>query len=132
MSKKVIDQYQGISPHGLPDLKVNGSLTVGENIGDISGLKIAYKAYEISLKGEEPDIIGGLTGPQRFFIGWAKAWKNKQRPETLSLQIQTDPHSPTEVRVNQVVRNLTSFYEAFNVCKEDKLYLPIEERIDIW
>ncbi len=109
-----------------------GALTIGENIGDLGGLTIAYKAYMISLKGKEAPVIDGFTGPQRLFIGWAQVWRGKYRDAAMSRMLATNPHSPPEFRCNGVVRNLTEFYEAFGVKKGDKLWLPAENRVRIW
>ena len=121
-----------ISPLDTPDVHVNGALTIGENIGDLGGLTIAYKAYELSLAGKKSPVIDGLTGEQRFFLGWAQCWRQKMRPEEIRRRVATDPHSPDEFRCNQVVRNLDEFYRAFDVNVEDALYLPPEERVRIW
>jgi putative endopeptidase len=131
-TKKLISQYDAFEPAMLPGQHVNGALTIGENIGDLGGLTIAYKAYEIALDGQEPPKIDGLTGPQRFFLGWAQVWRIKHREAELMRRLATDPHSPGEFRCNGVVRNLDEFYEAFDVKPGDKLYLPPEERVRIW
>jgi putative endopeptidase len=131
-TKKLIDQYSGFEPAQLPGQKVNGALTVGENIGDLGGLSIAYKAYKRSLKGSEAPLIDGLTGEQRFFIGWAQAWRSKFRDAELARRLATDPHSPAEFRCNGVLRNLPEFYEAFGVKEGDKLWLPPDDRVRIW
>ena len=111
---------------------VNGQLTLGENIGDLGGLSMAYRAYKMSLKGKEAPVIGGLTGDQRFFLAWAQVWRNKSRDEYVRQQLTTDPHSPADFRVNGVVRNFDEWYKAFDVKPGDDLYLPPEERIRIW
>ena len=131
-ANKLIAQYEALSPHETPDVHVNGALTIGENIGDLGGLTIAYKAYELSLAGKKSSVIDGLTGEQRFFLGWAQCWRQKMRPEEIRRRVATDPHSPDEFRCNQVVRNLDEFYRAFDVNVEDALYLPPEERVRIW
>ncbi len=131
-TKKLISQYNAFQPSMLPDQHVNGALTIGENIGDLGGLTIAYKAYEISLDGKEAPEIDGLTGPQRLFLGWAQVWRIKHREAELMRRLATDPHSPGEFRCNGVVRNLEEFYQAFGVKPGDKLYLPPEERVRIW
>jgi putative endopeptidase len=105
---------------------------VGENIGDLSGLEIAYKAYKLALKGAEAPVIDGLTGDQRFFLSWAQAWRGKNRPEEIRRRIATDPHSPDEFRCNQIVRNLAPFYSAFEVTPEDQMWLAPSERVRIW
>jgi putative endopeptidase len=113
-------------------VKVNGALTIGENIGDLGGLTIAYKAYEISLASKEAPVIDGFSGPQRFFMGWAQSWRGKYRPEEVRRRIATDPHSPDEFRCNQVIANLTEFYEAFDVKESDKHFMPADKRVRIW
>ena len=131
-TKKLIEQYDQLSPATAPDVKVNGALTIGENIGDLGGLTIAYKAYEISLAGKQPPIIDGYTGAQRFFMGWAQSWRGKYRPEEVRRRIATDPHSPDEFRCNQIVANLSEFYDAFSVGDKDKHFMPAESRVRIW
>jgi predicted metalloendopeptidase len=116
----------------LPGQHVNGPYTLGENIGDLGGLTIAHKAYVLSLKGSQPPVLDGLTGPQRLFIGWAQVWRSKYRDAELSRRLATDPHSPAEFRCNGVIRNLTEFYDAFDVKEGDKLWLPKEKRVRIW
>ena len=129
-TEALIAQYDAFEV--LPELNVNGTFTLGENIGDLGGLSIALKAYKMSLKGEEPPVLDGFTGEQRVFLGWAQAWLGKSRDEALRVQINTDPHSPRDFRVNGVVRNIPEFYTAFNVKEGDALYLPPEERVKIW
>lgn len=131
-AKALIEQYNGFSPAQMPGQHVNGALTIGENIGDLGGLTIAYKAYKMSLKGKEAPVVDGFTGDQRFFIGWAKIWRSKYRDAELSRRLATDPHSPAEFRCNGVVRNLEEFYKAFDVKEGDPLYLPPEKRVRIW
>ena len=126
-------QYSSYEP--LPDTFVNGELTMGENIGDLGGLQMAYAAYHRYLdetsNGVAPEI-DGLTGDQRFFLGWAQVWQAKYREDALRQRILTDPHSPAQYRINGIVRNLDAWYEAFGVTEEDALYLPPEERVRIW
>ncbi|AMV39773.1 M13 family metallopeptidase [Planctomyces sp. SH-PL62] len=131
-AKKLIEQYDGFEPRQLPGQKVNGALTIGENIGDLGGLTIAYKAYKRSLGGQDAPVIDGLTGDQRFFLGWAQAWRGKIRDAELSRRLAVDPHSPSEFRCNGVLRNLPEFYEAFGVKEGDGLWLPPEKRVRIW
>ena len=131
-AKMLIDQYSEFAPAQLPGQKVNGALTIGENIGDLGGLTIAHKAYRRSLQGHEAAVIDGLTGDQRFFIGWAQAWRSKARDAEVARRLATDPHSPAEFRCNGVLRNLPEFYEAFGVKDGDKLWLPAERRVRIW
>lgn len=116
----------------LQDLKVNGTFTLGENIGDLGGLSIAMKAYKQSLNGKPAPVLDGFTGEQRVLIGWAQVWMNKSREQYLRNQVGTDPHSPAKFRVNGVVRNVPEFYTAFNVEPGDSLYLAPEKRVKIW
>ena len=132
-TKNLIEQYNALSPAQLDDShKVNGELTIGENIGDLGGLSIAYKAYMNSLGGKEPEVIDGYTGAQRLFLSWGQAWRGKGRDELVIQRLATDPHSPQEFRCNQIVRNLDAFYEAFDVKPGDKLWLEESQRVTIW
>ncbi len=132
-TKSLIDQYSALSPAQLDESnKVNGELTIGENIGDLGGLGIAYKAYKLSQQGKEPAVIDGFTGEQRFFLSWAQAWRTKGRDEIVIQRLATDPHSPPEFRCNQIVRNLDPFYEAFGVTDSDALWLDPADRVRIW
>ncbi|MFE9788363.1 M13 family metallopeptidase [Nocardia salmonicida] len=132
-TKALIDQYNVLSPADLDDEHtVNGEFTIGENIGDLGGLSIALAAYKISLDGKEPPVIDGLTGLQRVFYGWAQVWRTKARTEEAIRRLAVDPHSPPEFRCNAVIRNIDSFYEAFDVTPDDKLFLKPEERVTIW
>lgn len=131
-AKKLIDQYSRFEPAQLPGQKVNGALTIGENIGDLGGLTIAYKAYHRSLKGHDAPAMDGLTGDQRFFIGWAQVWRSKARDAFMARMLATNPHSPPEFRCNGVVRNLPEFYAAFGLKAGDRLWLAPEERVRIW
>ncbi|MBF5042160.1 peptidase M13 [Aggregicoccus sp. 17bor-14] len=124
------DQYGAFSP--LDGMKVNGKLTLGENIGDLSGLTVAYKAYKLSLGGKPAPVIDGFTGDQRFFLGWAQVWRGLYRDDALRQLLLTDSHSPGEFRVNGVVRNMPEFYEAFGVKQGDKVFLPADQRVKIW
>jgi putative endopeptidase len=124
------DQYSAFSP--LQGLNVNGKLTLGENIGDLSGLTVALKAYKMSLGGKESPVIEGFTADQRFFLGWAQVWRTLNRDDALRQQLLTDPHSPGEYRVNGVVRNMPEFYSAFGVKEGDGAYLPPDKRVKIW
>jgi putative endopeptidase len=132
----LISQFNELSPEQLPDEnKVNGELTIGENIGDLGGLGIAYRAYLLSLKdngGQEPAPIDGLTAKQRLFLSWAQAWRTKGRDEMVLQRLATDPHSPPEFRCNQIVRNIDAFYEAFDLSPEDALWLDQSRRVSIW
>ena len=131
LAKRLIDQYDGLSPEGV-DGTVNGELTVGENIGDLGGLGIAYDAWLLAGGDPNGEEVDGLTPAQRFFMGWAQAWRGKRRPEAAKVLLATDPHSPNEFRCNQIVRNLAPFYEAFGVTEDDGLWLAPEERVTIW
>ncbi|MFZ4894453.1 M13 family metallopeptidase [Plantibacter sp. Mn2098] len=128
----LIEQYNALAPEQTPDHHVNGALTIGENIGDLGGLGIAWKAYLISLNGQEPPVVDGLTGAERFFISWAQAWQQKGRDEEVIRLLSIDPHSPNEFRCNQIVRNIDAFYEAFGVTETDALWLPEADRVTIW
>ncbi len=128
----LIAQYNALVPEGTPDLTVNGALTVGENIGDLGGLSIALKAYEIALAGKQSPVIDGMNGYQRLFLAWAQAWRGKVRPEELRRRIATDPHSPYEFRCNQIVRNIPAFYSTFGITKSDALWLDEDQRVAIW
>ena len=132
LAGQLIEQFDALSPAATPDIHVNGAFTVGENIGDLSGLEIAYKAYKLALKGASAPVIDGLSGDQRFFLSWAQAWRGKNRPEEVRRRIATDPHSPDEFRCNQIVRNLAPFYEAFEVKESDAMWLAPAERGRIW
>ena len=123
-------QYEKFEP--VPGYFIDGNFTLGENIGDVGGLSLAYRAYKMSLNGEEAPVIDGYTGDQRFFLAWAQVWQRKYREDALIQRLTSDPHSPSEFRVNGVVRNFDEWYEAFEVTPEDDLYLPPEERIRIW
>jgi len=123
-------QYDRYEP--LPGIKVNGRLTLGENIGDLGGLSVALDAYRATLAGKAAPTLGGLSGEQRFFLGWAQVYRNLDRDESLRNLVLSDPHSPSKYRVNGVVRNIDAWYAAFGVKPGDLLYLPPEERIRIW
>jgi putative endopeptidase len=127
---KLIEQYSAFKP--FEDLSVNGEFTLGENIGDLGGLSIALLAYKLSLNGQQAPVLDGFTGEQRVFIGYAQAWLGKSRDEALREQINTDPHSPRQYRVNGVVRNIPEFYELFEVAETDAMYLAPEDRVKIW
>ena len=128
----LIAQFDALAPAQVPDQHVNGSLTIGENIGDLGGLAIAWKAYVISLDGAEPPVIDGLTGAERFFLSWAQAWQQKGRDAEVIRLLSIDPHSPNEFRCNQIVRNIDEFYATFGVTEKDALWLPPEQRVSIW
>ncbi len=128
----LVAQYNAHCPLDDGKTCVNGELTLGENIGDLSGLTLAYKAYKMSLNGKEAPVIDGLTGDQRFFLSWAQVWRAKYRDEATRQQLTTDPHSPPYYRVNGIVRNFDEWYDAFDIGPDNALYLPPEERIHIW
>jgi len=128
----LISQFNALAPKQVPGHFVNGELTIGENIGDLGGLAIAWKAYAISLKGAEPPVIDGLTGAQRFFLSWAQSWQQKGRDEEVIRLLAIDPHSPNEFRCNQIVRNIDAFYDAFDVTEKDAAWLEPAQRVTIW
>jgi predicted metalloendopeptidase len=123
-------QYSALSP--VAGLNINADLTMGENIADLSGIAVAYRAYKLSLKGKPAPVIDGFTGDQRFFIGWAQGWARKYREDELRKRMRTDPHSPSEYRTNAVVANLPEFHQAFDVKPGDKMYRAAPERVKIW
>ncbi len=127
---RLVAQFGGFKV--LDARAVNGQLTLGENIGDLSGLAVAYKAYRISLGGGEAPEIDGFTGPQRFFLGWAQMWRRRYRDDELRLRLLTDPHSPSEFRVNGIVANMAEFHEAFGLKATDRLYRAPGDRVKIW
>ncbi|MEL6860925.1 MAG: M13 family metallopeptidase [Pseudomonadota bacterium] len=141
LTDALVGQYNGFCPLDDGETCVNGRLGLGENTGDLGGLSMAYKAYQMSLDtngdgeisaDEEAPVLDGLTGDQRFFMAWAQAWRNKYREEALRQQLIRGPHSPPYYRANGIVRNFDEWYEAFDVGPEHALYLPPEERIRIW
>ncbi len=129
-AKELVAQYASFE--AVPGLYVNGELTLGENIADLAGLTVAYHAYQMSLNGKEAPVIDGKSGDQRFFMGWAQVWQSKYREDALRERTLTDPHSPAMFRVNGVVRNMDAWYQAFDVKKDQALYLPTEKRIRLW
>ncbi|GAA2523567.1 M13 family metallopeptidase [Rarobacter incanus] len=135
-TKALIAQYDAFVPRQLgPDgPHVNGGLTIGENIGDLGGLSIALRAYELALGGslDSAPVIDGLSGAQRVFLSWAQVWRQKIRDEALVQRISVDPHSPNEFRCNGIVSNVDAFYEAFDVSPTDALYLDPAARVTIW
>ncbi|AZI57000.1 peptidase M13 [Nakamurella antarctica] len=132
LTAKLIAQYSELEPADAPGHRVNGGLTIGENIGDLGGLGIAYQAWLISLNGQEAPVVDGVTGAQRFFLSWATVWRAKGREAEVLRRLAVDPHSPPEFRCNQVVRNMDEFYDAFEVAEGDALWLSPEERVRIW
>ena len=140
-TKRLIEQYDALTPRDLegeePPLHVNGALTLGENIGDLAGLSIAWQAYVSRLKekGETPEtapVIDGLTAAQRFFTSWARGWRTAIRREFAKQLLSIDPHSPAEFRCNQVVANMDSFAEAYDLAPDDALWIAPNERVRIW
>ncbi len=132
LGERLAKQYSGYCPLDDGKACVNGQLTLGENMGDLGGLSLAYRAYHMSLGGKEAPLIDGLTGDQRFFLAWAQVWRSSIRPDALRQQMMTDPHSPEHYRVNGIVRNMDAWYKAFDVKPGDKLYLPPDQRVHIW
>ncbi|WMW81503.1 M13 family metallopeptidase [Undibacterium cyanobacteriorum] len=130
LTDAMVEQYNSYSP--IEGYKVNGKLTLGENIGDNSGLAIAYKAYQISLNGKNAPVIDGFTGNQRVFLGWAQVWRGKSRNDEAIRLLATDPHSPAMFRANGPLTNIDAFYEAFGVKPGDKMYVEPAKRITIW
>jgi predicted metalloendopeptidase len=128
--QKLADQYNAVVV--IDGLTINGDFTSGENIGDLGGLSIAHKAYRMSLNGEEAPVIDGLTGDQRFFMGWAQVWRRLYRDEELKRRLTVDPHSPSMARTNVVLSNIPAFYEAFDVQPGDGMYIEPEARVKIW
>ncbi len=129
-SAALVAQYSEYAP--FEDASVNGELTLGENIGDLGGLSVAYKAYQLSLGGNEAPVIAGYTGDQRFFMGWSQIWRRKYRDEALRNRLMTDPHSPSHYRVIGILSNIPEFYEAFDVKEGDKMYIKPKDRVKIW
>ena len=130
LTKKLVDQYAAYQP--LPDNHLNGALTLGENIADLSGLAVAHRAYVVSLNGKKAPVIDGLTGDQRFFMGWAQVWHRKYRDAEMARRLKIDPHSPSQFRANGASINSDAFAEAFTLKPGDKMYKAPEERIRIW
>jgi predicted metalloendopeptidase len=129
-ARRLVEQYNAFRP--LPNFSVNGALTLGENIADLAGLVMAWRAWQASLGGKPSPVIDGFTGEQRFFIGYAASFRGQDRPAALQAQLLSDPHSPDEYRVTGVLRNLPEFQAAFGVKPGDKLYLPPEQQVRIW
>jgi len=129
-AKLLSAQYSALSP--LAGMHLNGDLTLGENIADLAGVATAYRAYRLSLRGKPAPVIGGFTGDQRFFIGWAQCWARKYREDELRKRLLTDPHSPGEYRTNAVLSDLPEFYAAFDVKGGDKMFRDPKDRVRIW
>jgi putative endopeptidase len=132
LTGKLVEQYSAFCPFDAGKTCVKGGLTLGENIGDLGGLSLAYRAYQLSLGGKPAPVIDGLTGDQRFFMSWAQVWRSKTREQVERQMLVTDPHAPPKYRINGVVRNFDEWYRAFGVGPGDKLYLPPEKRVRIW
>jgi putative endopeptidase len=126
----LIKEYDAFEP--VPGFHVNGALTLGENIADIAGIEIAYKAYLASLNGRAPPVVDGMTADQRFYIGFAQSWLGKSRDESTIAQVKSDPHSPEKYRTNGVVIHMPTFYSAFSVTPADKMFIPPESRVTLW
>ena len=134
-TKALITQYDALAPAQVPEHHVNGALTIGENIGDLGGLSIAWLAYNVFLERQgltEGPVVDGFTAAQRFFLSWAQAWQQQGRDEEIIRLLAIDPHSPNEFRCNQIVRNIDAFYDAFEVTPDDALWLEPAERVTIW
>jgi putative endopeptidase len=130
LTEKLIHQYDAFEV--FEDLHVNGTYTLGENIGDLGGLSIALKAYKMSLGKEKPTTMDGFTAEQRVFMGWGQIWLNKYREEAIRNLIATDTHAPSKFRINGIVRNIPAFYTSFQVKPKDSLYLAPKQRVKIW
>ena len=129
-SSNLAAQYDAFQP--LPDIAINGELTLGENIGDLAGLIMAYRAYHISLGAAEAPIIDGFSGDERFFIGYSSTWRSHSRDERLRAQLLSDPHAPAKYRVLGVLPNVPAFYRTFGLKPGDAMYLPPDQRVTIW
>ena len=129
-TQALVEQYNGYEV--LPKQFARGDLSLGENIADNSGLAVSYKAYQLSLGGKPAPVIDGLTGDQRFFMGWAQGWRAKEREEYLIERLKTGPHAPNKVRGNGAVVNQDAFFDAFGIQDGDKMYVSPEKRVKIW
>ena len=132
LTARLVDQYSAYCPFDEGKTCLNGKLTLGENIGDIGGLSMALRAYQMSLRGKPAPVLGGFTGEQRFFLAYAQLWRAKSREASLRQRLVTGPHSLEKYRVNGVVRNFDAWYKAFNVQPTDKLYLAPDQRVRVW
>jgi putative endopeptidase len=132
LADRLVAQYDGYCPLDDGKTCVNGRFTLGENIGDLAGLNLAYRAYKMALNGKEAPVLDGLTGDQRFFLAYGQVWRSTIREDNMRQRLQTDPHAPNPYRANGAVRNVDAWYEAFGVTPDDDLYLPPEERVKIW
>lgn len=129
-AKMLIAQFNAFE--ALPGLHVNGELTLGENIGDLGGLSIAFKAYKLSLGGKPSTTMDGFTGEQRVFMGWTQAWRSKMRDEYLRVIVTSNEHAPSQYRGSNPLTNIDAFYEAFGLKPGDKMFRKPEERVRIW
>ncbi|MCA1585349.1 MAG: M13 family metallopeptidase, partial [Acidobacteria bacterium] len=129
-AKLLVEQYNQFEP--LPGLKVNGELTLGENIGDLTGIVIAHRAYLLSLDDKPGPTIDGISADGRFYMGWAQAWRSKERDDSLRQQVLTNPHAPERYRANGPVRNVPEFYSVFGLEESDRLFLAPDKRVKIW
>lgn len=129
-SSQLVSQYDAFAP--LPNSKVNGKLTLGENIGDLGGISVAQTAYKLSLAGNTSPVLDGFSGDQRFFIGWAQVWRRKYRDQEMLKRLMTDPHSPSQYRCNGILSNIDSFYDVFSVKPNTKMFIPSDSRVRIW
>ncbi|HBE70586.1 MAG TPA: peptidase M13 [Planctomycetaceae bacterium] len=129
-ANQLVDQYNQFEP--FEGFSVNGEFTLGENIGDLGGMAVAYEAYQLSLDGEEAPVIDGLTGDQRFFLGWGQIWRRLYREKELKQRLITDPHSPSRYRCNGILSNMDAFYEAFEVPQGSGMYIAPDKRVRIW
>ena len=127
---QLVAQYNSYKP--FQDMHVNGEFTLGENIGDLGGMATAYEAYRMSLDDKPAPEIDGLTGNQRFFMGWGQVWRRLYREPELRKRLVQDPHSPSQYRANGIVSNMDAFYEAFNIQPGDPMYIAPESRVRIW
>jgi len=130
LGARLAAQFDAYEP--VPGHKINGRLTLGENIADLSGLEIAYKAYQLSLKGQPAPVIDGMSGDQRFFLAWAVSWREKTREARTLQLLVTDPHAPASFRANGAVVNLDIFHATFGTQASDRMYKPKDQRIHIW
>lgn len=126
----LVKQYDGYKP--FEDMSVNGKFTLGENIGDLGGMAVAFEAYKMSLLGKEAPVIDGMTGEQRFFMGWGQIWRRLYREPELRKRLVQDPHSPSEYRCNGILSNMDAFYECFGIKPGDPMYIAPENRVRIW
>jgi predicted metalloendopeptidase len=130
LTQRLVRQFASYEP--LPGKNINGELTLGENIADLSGVSVAYEAYQLSLNGQDAPTLSGWSGPQRFFLGWGQIWRRKYRDDEMVRRLLVDPHSPATYRANGPLMNLDAFHAAFQTQPSDKLYRAPDQRIRIW